>query len=199
MENKKSENPNPEKTTICHKAVISLILAIICPFTILGILLPNVIFRNLSLFAPLITCFLAIDFGIIGLKNIKASKGRLKGKGLAVSGIIIAPLLFSLLFIIFVSSLGKLKDIGWRMTCERHLTEIGKAMLVYIDDFDRYPTHEKWCELLVEECNVPPDFFRCPVAEEGPCNYALNKNISDIGTSAQGDIVLLFETHPGWN
>ncbi len=59
------------------------------------------------------------------------------------------------------------------MTCERHMNEIGKAMLIYVNDFDGYPTPEKWCDLLIKECNVPPDEFRCPIVEKGPCNYAL--------------------------
>ena len=41
--------------------------------------------------------------------------------------------------------------------------------------------------------------FRCRGAAEGPCDYAMNENVAEIGTSAPPDMVLLFETHPGWN
>jgi prepilin-type processing-associated H-X9-DG protein len=33
----------------------------------------------------------------------------------------------------------------------------------------------------------------------GPCNYAINKNVEELGTSSPPDMVLLFETNrPGW-
>ncbi len=199
MENEKSENENKGKAKICIKAVMSFILAILGPFTFLGIFLPSVIIRNLSAIAPAIIALLAIGYGISSLKEIKTSHGDLKGRGFAISGIIIAPLLLSLLIVTFISVLGRVKDIGWRITCERHMNEIGKALMIYTNDYDKYPTPEKWCDLLVKKCNVPADDFRCPLAEKGPCNYALNKNIADLGITANPDTVVLFETSPGWN
>ena len=45
--------------------------------------------------------------------------------------------------------------------------------------------------------------FKCRWAKSGPCNYAMNKNVENIGsiytTNAPPDMVLLFETYPGWN
>ena len=62
-----------------------------------------------------------------------------------------------------------------------------------------YPTTSKWCDLLIECTEVTEKEFRCPGASEGPCNYAMNKNIEKLGITAPPDIVLLFETRPGWN
>ncbi|MBN1973616.1 MAG: DUF4190 domain-containing protein [Sedimentisphaerales bacterium] len=199
MESEKNKNENPEKAKICRQAVLSFILAILCPFAILGILTPSVIIRNLSVLAPTIIALLAIDYGIVSLKEIKSSHGKLKGRGFALSGIVIAPILLSLLIMLFISALGKVKYIGWQITCGRHMNEIGKAMLIYVNEFDQYPTAENWCDLLIKECNVPPDEFCCPIVEKGPCNYALNKNIAELGEIADPDIVVFFETHPGWN
>ena len=41
--------------------------------------------------------------------------------------------------------------------------------------------------------------FTCPGAPQGPCNYAMNKNVEKLGMRAPPDMVVLFETHPGWN
>ena len=72
-------------------------------------------------------------------------------------------------------------------------------MMIYANDYGQNPTPEKWCDLLTEYCEVDPETFRCKGAHEGPCNYAMNKNAGELGTSTLPDIVLLFETHPGWN
>jgi prepilin-type processing-associated H-X9-DG protein len=53
--------------------------------------------------------------------------------------------------------------------------------------------------LLIEKCGVVPQTFVCKGAKEGPCNYALNKYIADLGTTSDPDIVVFFETYPGWN
>ena len=73
-------------------------------------------------------------------------------------------------------------------------------MLIYANENDgKYPTSSQWCDLLMENAEVLPQQFICRGADEGPCNYALNENIAELGTFTQPDIVLLFETHPGWN
>jgi len=73
-------------------------------------------------------------------------------------------------------------------------------MLIYANDYDdMYPIPSKWCDLLIEHCDVSEKTFRCKGAQQGPCNYAMNKNVEKLGTSAPPDMVLLFETHPGWN
>jgi prepilin-type processing-associated H-X9-DG protein len=81
------------------------------------------------------------------------------------------------------------------------MANISKAMLIYANDYkDMYPTPSKWCDLLIEHGEVTPKSFICKGAPEGPCNYAMNKNIEKLGTNnAPPDMVLLFESQPGWN
>jgi prepilin-type processing-associated H-X9-DG protein len=79
------------------------------------------------------------------------------------------------------------------------MSGIGKAMLIYFNDYDKYPTPEKWCDLLVEKCELQENVFQCQGAKDGPCNYALNKNVASLGSITDPNIVLLFETSPGWN
>lgn len=51
--------------------------------------------------------------------------------------------------------------------------------------------------MLVEYADVSAESFRCPGKSEGKCNYAMNRYIENSNMSP--DIVLLFETEPGWN
>jgi hypothetical protein len=68
---------------------------------------------------------------------------------------------------------------------------------MYMDDNDgRYPTAEKWCDLLKDY--YIEDRLVCP-AKGGTgerCSYALNPNCEPNSPS---DVVLLFETQGGWN
>ena len=86
-----------------------------------------------------------------------------------------------------------------RMVCGTNINGLGKALLVYTNDFNGYPTPEIWCDLLIEYCEVTPKSFRCKGAKEGPCNYAINKYLAEITTAKDPDMVVLFETYPGWN
>ena len=74
-------------------------------------------------------------------------------------------------------------------------------MLVYASEFDdRYPTADKWCDLLVDYAKVIPKQFVCRGAvkrgDKGSCHYAMNP---DCEPNSPGDTVLLFETKCGWN
>jgi len=92
----------------------------------------------------------------------------------------------------------------YRTMCRRNLLELGVVMLMYADDYDgMLPTASKWCDLLIEYGDVSKNHFFCPSAKSGPCNYAMNRNVENIGQiytiKARHDMVVLFETYPGWN
>ncbi len=85
-----------------------------------------------------------------------------------------------------------------RLICATNLSGLGMEILVYYNDHDdNFPTNSKWCDLLVKQEEAITRFLRCRGASEGPCNYAMNKEKLDM--SVPPDIVVLFETHPGWN
>jgi prepilin-type processing-associated H-X9-DG protein len=167
-------------------AITSLVLAILSPFTCL------------------LTAIPAIILGIVGLVKISKSGGQLKGSGFAIAGIalpvVLLPLV-ALLMGILMPALARVRQIAFRQVCGNNMSALGKSMLIYAGDYDeKYPTPSKWCDLLVEYAEVTPKSFLCKGAAEGPCNYAMNKNIEKLNpTNAPPDMVLLFETSPGWN
>lgn len=160
----------------------------------------------LGILSPL-TCFVtaipAIIFGIVALVKISKSVGRLKGSGLAIAGIVIGPAtlpIIAFLMGILMPALFRVRQVSFRMVCASNMSGLGKAMLIYANDYnDMFPTTSKWCDLLVEHAEVSKQTFRCPHIKEGPCSYAMNINIEKLGTNAPPGMVLLFETHPGWN
>ncbi|MHC4640701.1 MAG: hypothetical protein ACYS32_03585 [Planctomycetota bacterium] len=84
--------------------------------------------------------------------------------------------------------------------CGINLSGLGRAMLIYANDYNyMFPTPSKWCDLLIENGDVTKEHFKCPASKEGPCNYAMNKNIEKLGLKAPPDMVVLYETYPGWN
>ena len=86
------------------------------------------------------------------------------------------------------------------MVCGSNIAALGRAILIYANDYDGMPpTPSKWCDLLIEHGNVTKEHFRCRGSKRGPCNYAINKNVEKYGMTCSPDMVLLFETGPGWN
>ena len=168
-----------------------------------GLAIAALVCAILSVFTCLLTAIPAIILGIVGLVKINNSGGRLKGTGMAIAGIVVpvaALPIIALLMGILMPALARTRQLAFRMVCGTNMSGLSKAMLIYANDYDdKYPTPEKWCDLLVEYCEVDPISFCCKGAPEGPCNYAINENIAELGSSTQTDIVLLFETHPGWN
>lgn len=91
-------------------------------------------------------------------------------------------------------------DLGPKMACGTNLSRLGKAMLLYANDYDdKFPTASSWCDLLLERSGVSRTMFQCEGAGEGKCNYAINKYVVGTTTNASTDTVVLFETNAGWN
>jgi len=91
------------------------------------------------------------------------------------------------------------REIDNRLACATNLRSLGRALLIYTNDYDdEFPTADQWCDLLLqrESDRVTEEMFVCPSAEGGPSHYAINPNAKGW---SHGDMVLLFETMAGWN
>jgi len=87
-----------------------------------------------------------------------------------------------------------------RLKCGSNLNQLGKMLAVYANENGgQYPPCDQWCDALVAEFGADGDVndvLRCPAVETGPCNYAMNPNADP---NSDHDVVLLFESEPGWN
>jgi len=169
-----------------------------------GLAIASFVLGILSFCTFFIPAIPAIILGIVGLVKIGRSGGKLKGNGFAVAGIVV-PVVASVFVLPMVVGISlpafvRARHQAQRVMCATNMRDLGKAMLIYANDYnDKFPTSSKWCDLLIEHAALDKMAFGCRGATEGPCNYAMNKNVSELGTSAPPDMVLLFETHPGWN
>ena len=95
----------------------------------------SLVLSILGVFTFAITAILAVILGMISLLRIEKSGGRLTGKGFATVGIAAAVVVF---FVIGISmpALARAREISFRMVCARNLSGIGKAMLIYCNDYE---------------------------------------------------------------
>lgn len=183
----------PPKTS--RLALTSFIMSLLCLFTC-GVLWP-------ILFIPAILC------GIIALVKISGSSGTLKGRWMAVTGIVIPAVLtviIPLQLAILMPALSKTKMIAQRVVCGTNLTELGTAMIEYAHHNDQMlPPADTWCDVLISEADVSPKSFICPSSDavEGQSSYAINRSAAGQRLSdLPADMILLFEVSPGhrrWN
>jgi hypothetical protein len=82
----------------------------------------------------LISSFLAVLLGLIALVYIEINYGRLTGRAFAATGIAIPLIAF--FFSAAYVTLYRTRSTAYRMYCGTNLSGIGKAMLIYANDYD---------------------------------------------------------------
>jgi len=168
-----------------------------------GLAIAALVLGLLSACTMFLTALPAIILGIIGLIKITQSKGKLKGMGLAIAGMAIPVVLLpiaALMMGIMMPALARTRSVAQRMVCGTNLSGLGKAIMIYSNDYDRFPTSSKWCDLLIEYVDVTEMQFRCRSDKDARCSYAMNKNIEGLDLNKiDPDTVLLFESVDGWN
>ena len=208
--NIKSQGQNPK---ISKLAILSLLLGPTCFYIFLAIKLglmssympaPLSLGDILFLIAIFLSAPIGLTIGIVALMRIQKSKGLLKGKGIAIAGVIISAAMT--LFLSYRQMLSMRPSQHKKriaMVCGTNLSGLGKALHIYAGDYDdQYPTAEKWCDLLIAYIEVSPKQFVCPLSDviEGESSYAMNKNVVGKKVSEiPEDVVLLFETNLGKN
>ena len=87
--------------------------------------------------------------------------------------------------------------VPYRMVCQTNLSRLAKAIEAYgVDNDGKYPTVNKWCDLLVQNGYATEKAFRCSGNKKDPCGYAMNANVEP---NSPTDVVLLFDAKGGWN
>jgi prepilin-type processing-associated H-X9-DG protein len=108
---------------------------------------------------------------------------------------------FVVLFAFFAHITSVPRERGIRMKCHVGLKSLGLSFKLYTDDFDgSLPSVESWCDALGKY--MLPENLICPGsdAKEGQSSYAMNEFLSGKKLAElPPDLVLLFESKPGWN
>ncbi|MHC4110609.1 MAG: zinc-ribbon domain-containing protein [Planctomycetota bacterium] len=129
-----AQPPEPAETvkvTTSRLAITSFALAILSPFAFfLAMRLGIKTFAT----SCLLTAMLALILGIVSLVRIGLSAGRITGKAFVSIGIAILAVFFSLMFLQAV--LPRTRCVAFRMVCGSNLSGMGRAMLIYANDYD---------------------------------------------------------------
>ena len=100
-----------------------------------GLAIVSLVLGILSVFTFAITAIPAALLGIISRLKIEKSGGRLTGEGFAIVGIAVSVVVF---FVAGVSmpALARARQFSFRIVCGRNLFGLGKAMLIYANDYE---------------------------------------------------------------
>jgi prepilin-type processing-associated H-X9-DG protein len=181
-QNPVSQTVSPRNSTL---AVISFIMGLLCLTCILWPLLG----------LPAIIC------GIIALVKISGSNGSLKGKGYAITGIVIPAVMT-----VFVPILAMLAAIAFpafsqaissqqNLMCANNERQLVLALITYAEDSSGQLPAENWMDVIKEKGILKDEtVFDCPGVMEQNAAYVLNqyiKNINEVKNPAR--TVLIFE------
>ena len=86
-----------------------------------------------------------------------------------------------------------------RVACAWTIHSIQMETTIFNQENEVWPNDNNWCDLLKPYIGENEKFWTCPSSKTGPCSYAMNENIPADANELPGDLVLLFESAPGWN
>jgi len=186
-----------QKPKISKLAIASLLLAI--PVVVMSIVRLFVV--DLLIDMPgfiwvllLVLTLVSIVLAALSLYQINKSNSRLKGKILVIVVFVGVALSFLSLYL----HSAKIRYHPLYSLCQiRNLQTLKLSLDIYsYDNEGRYPTAEKWCDLL-KDYHLEHKLV-CPAKRMTGerCSYAINPNCEP---NSPPDMVLLFETKGGWN
>jgi len=87
-----------------------------------------------------------------------------------------------------------------KVVCRAKLRGLAIVCQVYRKENNMlWPQKGTWCDVFHQKYDSELERFRCSRDKTGPCSYAMNENIPADANELPGDLVLLFESAPGWN
>jgi hypothetical protein len=155
-----------------------------------------------------ITAIPGLILGIVSMKQIKASRGRIGGQGLALAGTIVSGAVLALMLLLIpiyaallLPALANARSKAQTINCLNNLKQLGLAVRIYSgDNNDTYPTATNWCDAILTEAGTPR-IYQCPGdTAQLRSSYAFNAALSGMAEAdIPPDTVLIFECDSGWN
>ncbi|MEN6425764.1 MAG: hypothetical protein ABFE13_10400 [Phycisphaerales bacterium] len=137
------DNNQPELVRISRLAVIACALAVLSLLLLPGFIrvfrkgTPQTV-REVYAYVTWGAAICAGVLGVVSLARIGLRRGRLTGRGFAWAGILAPAVQWLLFLVVILPALPRSR--AFRMTCGTHLAGIGKAMLIYANDYeDEFP------------------------------------------------------------
>jgi len=205
-ETKQSEQAEQIQKPNMSKLALLSVACLVAAFAVLVIYLKSgeasipLAVEKMLLPAGAVVLAIALVAGVIALVMIKASGGALSGRRLALLGIIV-PIVSAVAFMRTspVTSC-ECVPVSPAQQCRTNILRLAEMISEYRGDNDgQFPKAQKWCDILLEQIKVDESLFACPLAKGARCSYSLNKYAAEAGSDLPQDMVLLFESAPGWN
>ncbi len=190
------QNDETQKKT-CLLARLSVFLFIA---SIVAFIIANLLDKEIMAFIAFGLLAASPVLGVVALIKIYRSGGILKGKSATLAVIIISTIFLYLFAPRAAVTMSSNLRPGTGMICGSNLSGLGKAILVYSNDWDDKIPDSNWCDLLITMADVSPKQLICKGSDaiQGESSYALNKEAVGKKTSEiPADLVLLFETNYG--
>ncbi|MFC1603424.1 hypothetical protein ACFL5F_00210 [Planctomycetota bacterium] len=134
------------------------------------------------------------------MSKILAKDTRSENK-LSFLRVFITVLVFFVVLFIYLASPPDRRELGRQVKCQVNLKILRVSFTLYADEFDGcLPGVELWCDAIGKY--MVPENLICPGsnAKEGQSSYAMNEFLDGRKLAElPPDLVLLFESKPGWN
>jgi prepilin-type processing-associated H-X9-DG protein len=145
--------------------------------------------------------------GIIAMVKVSNSRDQLRGKGVALAGVVVSgfsllmvPILAAMLLPAFAAAKQKAQSIA----CMNNEKQLVLAVLMYSESHtNHYPAAASWCDAIKPSLGgaTPDKIFQCPAADaSSQCGYAFNAKLDGLDMSkVNPQTVVIFESDTGWN
>jgi hypothetical protein len=173
------------------------------PSNVCGLAIASFILGGLGLVTVGITSVPGLVLGIVGLRKIRKSQGKIHGGGLAIGGICVSAATFLLLPLVLaltIPAINRSRAQTRNNQCLDNMKQIALCLHVAAsENGEKLPQANRWCDAIAQQ--IPdPGVFACPRAGRQRCGYGFNARLSGVDiTKARGDAVMLFESKDGWN
>jgi prepilin-type processing-associated H-X9-DG protein len=131
----------------------------------------------------------------------KSAKEAHSENKLSFLRVFITVLVFFVVLFIYLASPPDRRELAYRLKCNTCLKSLGVVFVLYADEFDgSLPSVESWCDAFGKY--MIPGLLICPGsnAKEDQSSYAMNAFLAGRKLAElPPDLVLLFESKPGWN
>ncbi|MST94172.1 MAG: DUF4190 domain-containing protein, partial [Pedosphaera sp.] len=188
--------------------------AVAAPQKTSGLAVASLVLGILGFCSMGLTALVGFVLGLVSLRKIKKSGGRLGGRGLAIAGTwvsvlaILAVVGFGLLIFSQNRQDGpngpRIRGNAQPLQCMNNLKQISLAAHVYASDHQQtFPPAKTWCDALQADLGgaVATKIFKCNGDTSSQrCNYGYNLKLGGLKEAeVNPQTVMFFEINGGWN
>ena len=151
-----------------------------------------------------ITALIGMILGIVATIRIRKSNGRLKGKGLAISGICVSAVMcivsLAIVVALVLPALAKAKYQKQNSDCVSNVKHVCLAIRLFADENEgKCPPAANWCDAITQNL-AGKHVFQCLQRAGNEGAFAFNAKLAGKTLSAiPPDTVMIFESSKGWN